>query len=306
MTFHEKVAVKLGLSNGSIIREIQRDLLEESVSVSAVLRKARLAAKKLGLKEFSEWIGNEADGYKCSNDALPKYRKVPIAPKFFNPYNGWRPIIIEDPDIYEIYHTGYLFQSIDEIESLGEGDGTLTYGYPHELCSFLRRNMEFDFEIRGFVSTPRLKAVSGAVKNLLLDWAVDLENAGILGEGMGFSNRDKDEAAAVTQTIYAQNIGNLGNMSGKSSVQNTLSGNSFSINDADEYVKHIRAALPGVPDKVRAAIDTELQRIDSARRQKDPTIIQKCLKSIQTICEGAAGSLAAQGIAMYLATIFSQ
>jgi hypothetical protein len=303
MTFQDQVAAKLGLSKSSIVREIQRDLLEETVGVSNTLRKARLAAKKLDLKEFSEWISNESDGYKCAIDDLPKYRKIPIIPKFFNPYNGWRPIFIEDPQIYELCHTGYVFQPIDEIEALVQSDGTLTYGYPNELASFLRRNMEFDFEIRGFVSTPRLKTILSAIRNLLLDWAIDLERAGILGEGMGFTNEDKNEAAAVTQNIYAQNIGNLGDVSGQSTVQNTLTGNSFAVHQLGEYISQIEGQLPNLPDAIRGRVEQELTGLRNAKGAGRERLVRAGLSSIKKICEGVTTSLAAQGIAAYLAHI---
>ena len=304
MTLHDNLA-SLGLSKSSIVREIQRDLIEESLSTSAILRKARLTAKKLDLRDFLQWIINESDGYKNIRAVdLPSYRRIAVIPKFFNPYNGWCPIFIEDKQIYELCRTGYAHQSIEEIEALGQSDHLL-YSYPNEICSYLRSRMEFDFEIRGVVSSTQLKGIPNAVRNVLLDWAVDLEHAGVMGEGLGFSNVDKSEAAAVTQNIYAQNIGNVGSVSDQSTVHNSISGNKFSLNLLGDYMNHIQSALPGVPDDSRGRIEREIKKLNDAQKSRDETTARRCLKAIQTICEGAASSLAAQGIAAYIATLFT-
>ena len=39
-----------------IIIELQREALDESVSIESLMRKAYLVAKKLNLKEFEEWL----------------------------------------------------------------------------------------------------------------------------------------------------------------------------------------------------------------------------------------------------------
>src|SRR3954466_9502871 len=110
MGIQNNLKAAFGLNESSLVREIQRDALEEALSASALMRKARLAANKLGLSEFQQWISNESDGYQgtlCSN--LPRYRHIGVSPKFFNPYRGWCPIIIEDQQIYDLCHTGFLY-----------------------------------------------------------------------------------------------------------------------------------------------------------------------------------------------------
>ena len=46
-----------------IIIELQREALNESVSIESLMRKAYLVAKKLDLKEFEEWLKQEQNGY---------------------------------------------------------------------------------------------------------------------------------------------------------------------------------------------------------------------------------------------------
>ena len=54
----------------SIIQEIQQDIIEESVSLSSILRKFFLVVKKLELQEFENWIESELNGYDDKNKNL--------------------------------------------------------------------------------------------------------------------------------------------------------------------------------------------------------------------------------------------
>ncbi len=104
--------------NNSIVREIQSEILSDDVRVANIVRKARLAARKLDLKDFEKWLIKESDGYKgIPVDEMPDYRKIGAIPRFFNPYRGWCPIIVEDEKIYELCHTTFLYQPIEELES---------------------------------------------------------------------------------------------------------------------------------------------------------------------------------------------
>ena len=46
-----------------IVYELEREALDENVSVESLLRKAYLVARKLKLSDFEEWINNEQNGY---------------------------------------------------------------------------------------------------------------------------------------------------------------------------------------------------------------------------------------------------
>ncbi|WP_156332517.1 hypothetical protein [Rhodopseudomonas sp. AAP120] len=286
------------LLNNSIVHEIQSDLLTDNKPLANTLRKARLAARKLDLPDFEKWITRETDGYKnAAWDDLPEYRTIGATPRFFNPYRGWCPIIIEDAKLYELCHRIPLFQSIAELEGLLDSDGTLSYAYPPGLAKVLRDGMDIQFDIRAMVDKNQLKSPINAVKNIVLDWAVDLEKAGILGEGLGFTARDKREAQTVTQNIYAQNIGNLGNVSENSSVNNSLSHNAFSIRDINRHVEQIRECLPALPANIQQSISAELQKVEMAAKSNDSSLVTTGLLAIRSICEKTTSNIAAQGIA---------
>jgi hypothetical protein len=47
------------------------------------------------------------------------------------------------------------------------------------------------------------------VKNKILDWACDLESAGVTGDNQSFSDREKRDGQTVTFNISGSNIGQL-------------------------------------------------------------------------------------------------
>ena len=286
----------------SIIRELQRELLDETASLSVILRKARLAARKLDLRDFENWICKESGGYDGPLNELPEYRKVPVAPRYFNLYRGWCPIFIENDLLQELCHTAPLWQPIEAIEAMTNSESGIAWlCYGHDLTKILRDSIGHRFEIRGALSVTSLLGTINAVRNTILDWAVDLEKAGILGEGLGFSSRDRVEAASVTQHIYAQNIGTFGNVDRNASVTNLQVGGDYNSETLASCVEKIRTSLPALPEQERIAVRVELEKIEQTGSNQP--VAQQALRSIKTICEGAAGNLAASGVAAFLRTI---
>ena len=68
-----------------IVIELQREALDENISIESLMRKAYLVAKKLGLKEFEKWINQEQNGY---DEQIPEYRNIVGEIKAWNPYHG--------------------------------------------------------------------------------------------------------------------------------------------------------------------------------------------------------------------------
>ncbi|HKD31041.1 MAG TPA: hypothetical protein VKC66_34680 [Xanthobacteraceae bacterium] len=73
----------------SIIEQIQRHALDHSVPISALLRRVKLAAAKLGLGAVEDWVDQELQGYTSD---VPEYRVLQGQPMVRNPYSGWSPI----------------------------------------------------------------------------------------------------------------------------------------------------------------------------------------------------------------------
>ena len=59
----------------SLLREIQNAATDQSTNVATLLRKCKILAARLGNEEFKQWIENELNGYKPT-DELPEYRVI--------------------------------------------------------------------------------------------------------------------------------------------------------------------------------------------------------------------------------------
>ena len=53
---------------GSIVLDLQQEVISQDCDIVNALRKAHLIAVKLGLEEFDKWICNELNGYKSGKD----------------------------------------------------------------------------------------------------------------------------------------------------------------------------------------------------------------------------------------------
>lgn len=101
----------------SLVLELQREAMDQSVSVTSLLRRAQVAARKLALSEFAVWVGHEQGGYP-TEIAPPSYRRVPVILKCLNPYHGWRTVQFEDSKLGEKLSKRTCVQSIPELEVL--------------------------------------------------------------------------------------------------------------------------------------------------------------------------------------------
>ncbi len=61
------------------IRQIRDDVLNADMSLSNILRKAKVLAYRLELPELKQWVDHELDGYEGSDTELPDYRCIPTS-----------------------------------------------------------------------------------------------------------------------------------------------------------------------------------------------------------------------------------
>jgi hypothetical protein len=179
----------------SLILELQGDALNPSVSALTLLRKALVVAAKLGIEEFQEWIELELNGYK--GYPIPEYRKMKGQLRAWNPYHGWQPIITHDQNLLEVYETVCncsIGQSISELVALVDNaENELQMQMPPWAESFLVASVETSVKVG--ISSASVKRIVESARDVILCWALRLEKDGITGEGMTFSQQEKQIAA---------------------------------------------------------------------------------------------------------------
>lgn len=164
-----------------------------SVAVSTLLRKVKVAAVKLQLPDTIQWVDAELSGY---SDPVPSYRMISGRSMARDHYIGWQPIVAPT-QILDGLRKRALGQSVSALEHLlADDNNNLMLPYPPNVVSALRQFNSDLSEAALFISKPHIAAIVDKVRNLVLDWSLDLEKAGITGDGLSFSAREKSVAAS--------------------------------------------------------------------------------------------------------------
>ena len=187
----------------SALLELQKEVTQPDCDIVSVLRRAQLLASKLGLKDFNQWIVNELNGYSTQNDA-PEYRTVPGQLKAFDPHNGWIPVMLNEPELEDIICHPKMINSISEIVSLcNNNNSKIIIPIPSEAQTTINEmcNNPFPMQMALHVSKTATADIIERVKNTLIDWTLELEKKGILGENMSFSEQGKENAKSIPQQV---------------------------------------------------------------------------------------------------------
>lgn len=280
-----------------MVLKLQADAMRPDIPVASLLRTAKAVATKLNLEDAHVWIDLELNGY--GDVPVPAYRRLTGSPKGLNPYRGWQPLLCPDEDIMKVMSTAPLGQPLGVIEEMlrEPGEGVFYFPYPHEMKSALMNAMDFPTDIHLRIDKGSIYSVVEAVRNLILNWTLELEKEGIIGDKLTFSAAEKEQAAPITQQFFAQNIGHVGNVFDKSNVTNVQS-ITLHPDDVRKLLKQIQDEMSLLPDMTQdqlTPVVSELKQELQATSPDEPKM-RMLLGSLRTICEGATGSIVAQAI----------
>ncbi|AYO54406.1 AbiTii domain-containing protein [Acinetobacter wuhouensis] len=229
------------MSETSIVLQLQELATDPNSNVEELLNKALLVSRKLKIKKFRAWCEFELEGY--SGQEIPPYRKIRGELKAHNPVRGLIPFILP-PELDEIVTNIEVIQPIGEICNLVNADnGKILYTLTSEMRHLLMQ-MQTDYVgspmmPKLIIDVSQLMAIQTKVRNIILNWSLKLEEEGILGKGLKFSEKEKEKVAAMTVTNF--NIKNMqgvaGNVTGGTINQN----NQMNIQpkDFDSLAKHL-------------------------------------------------------------------
>lgn len=224
----------------SIVLQLQDIASDGKYEISDLLRKALLVSTKLNLHEHREWILSELNGYKDSS-LLPEYRIIRGDLRVQNLYHGLIPFILPHTDLMETVTKIRLSESVSSLEQLANSEkkGSICFFLGPELEAALMR-MQGSYPLRPLVVVGEnvLLAIIQSVRTRILEWALSLEAAGILGESLSFSEKERN-VAMTNKTIQIQNFqGVLGDVSGGSITQsNTITITSGNFDSLAQYLK---------------------------------------------------------------------
>lgn len=290
----------------SIVQELQRDAIGSVVPISELLRKAMVVARKLALKDFSAWVESEMRGYAFGKD-VPEYRRIHGDIKAWNPVYGMIPVELRLPsDMAEVLTRWPVMQPISEVESLvasmRETPGSATHmtfsqGQMEAIYSIMQTNAQFPLHFMAQVVP--FEGIIQAVRNAVLEWALQLEADGIVGEGLSFSPEEKKMAESNSNQLSIGAI--IGTMNGSQLQQSsphatqTLSNTSgVSLSDLGQFTRELGKWIQSAPlsDDERAELSADLSTVESQIESPKPKngIISEGLKSLKAVLEKAAVS----------------
>lgn len=283
-----------------LVSELQKACLDSSVRTAQVLQKAYVVARKLEIKEFEAWVSKEINGYKDA-DEIPDYRFVTGQIKVWNPYRGWIPVIADDPKAQRILNSRPASQPLGELEDTvvraGSGNLTMTFT-PEQERDILGPNSLFA-NPKLHLSAGVVQGIVDKVRHIVLEWCLDLEAQGVVGEGMTFSAQEK-KAAESAQNIEVHYHGNVSQSQVATDRSSQVMNTSVNLEEMRTFVRELRehlGALQLTTDQ-QAQVLADLASIESQLSAPKPSggIITEALKSIRNIAEGMVGSLLASGV----------
>ena len=157
-----------------------------------------MAAVKLGLSNTVEWADKELKGY---TENVPAYRMVRGRCMGFNPYHGWS-AVGGKAEIVEALSQRAIGQPISALEELAKGEQErLMVTLAPKIAESILSDNPGCHDVAIFLGQSSLVAIVDHVRNLVLDWALDLEKSGITGEGMAFTPTEQRRAEATEMNI---------------------------------------------------------------------------------------------------------
>lgn len=170
-----------------LVREIRDGVVDPKVSLSTILRKAKILAATLRNDEFRKWVDSELNGYSGDIE-LPSYRKLiaPVLGNFSGPFGqsvtGYQlPVALLPENFKKMAEAVLLGNPIKEIESLAAaGKEGLRHPWPTEAVMMLRDDFKLSggyvmIEIFQPIVKAQLDGIVDAVRNRLLDFLLQLQ-----------------------------------------------------------------------------------------------------------------------------------
>lgn len=190
-----------------IVFELQKEAMDKKADIESLLRKSYVIARKLKLPEFQEWIQCEQEGY--GKKEVTEYRMIQGQLKALNPVRGWIPVVMDSAVAESAFTKTKLPNSVSELYDLYQNaeSSMLVMNLPAERNKYVAKCCGFNTQFRLEFGKNQIYSILNRVKNNILDWALTLEESGIVGRDYSFSEVEKKIAQEKTEiTNYITNF----------------------------------------------------------------------------------------------------
>lgn len=277
----------------NLLEEIQRQIISGNCDLLSVLRTAHIVAKKLHLGEFDNWVNNELNGYLPGDKNIPPYRRVRGELRAFNPFRGYIPVIIENKKIAEAIENNNINEPISEVIDHYEKakDNLIALSVPAELANAINKlsNPRLETTYRIFVAASQLKKIIEQVKDSVLQWTLKLEENGIKGCEMSFSNEEVLKAKEMASVFTTNNYYGSQVVYGNVVV--------FNYEDASSKIDEIIAEIKKTKELGKSEKKHALEMAEDAKeiiaKKESPKAIKYVMSALRDFALGVGASLLA-------------
>lgn len=242
-----------------IVLQLQELASDSEHEIADLLRKALVVATKLQLPDFKKWVLSELNGYEDLT-SLPEYRRIKGDLRAQNPYHGFIPFIINEPEIREVVTKILVRESVSSVQQLMDSkeSGSICFFFGPEQEAALMRMQGGFAPLRPVrvVGRNQLISILNAVRTRMLEWALSLEAEGILGDGLSFSDKERN-IAMTSKNIRIENFqGVLGDLHGSNVSQtNTITVQSGNFSSLENYLRQQGVSSTAIAELEQAVRD---------------------------------------------------
>lgn len=276
----------------ALVPELVNMASTPAVSTADLLRRALVVARRLDAPELVDWIGSELNGY---TGEVPVYRVIRGQLLAMNPVNGLIPFTVRNAEMFDLLTQHRERQSIPELEQLARSEEELLRYFPPETERKLMQSMSIPMRPQLTFSPVQLQGIVEKVRNRILGWALDLEGRGVLGEGMTFTQQEKQTVQQI-HNYFGNVSGSQIQISSNGSTQtqaNTTTG--IDLEALRGLIEALGKVLDGgtvqgeTADELRAELATLKAHAASSKPKWD--IIKATAHTIKTVAEEASGNI---------------
>lgn len=254
-----------------LVEEIQALALDDTVKVQDLLRRVKLAATKLQLQDTATWVDRKIKGYQgVAEQDMPVYRVCYGRLMQQHTFHGRR-TAHGDPKAIAALSMVFLREPMSSLEALAAGDGNdLMMHLEPEIEAQIHAwndNSSWSYYVQFGKST--VVGIIARVRDLVLEWAMELEQQGILGEGISFSVAEKQKAQEVAPNITIHSL--QGNF-----VNGDIGGNQNRLNAYSHDLSANKLDMDSTFQSLSQAIDTQVGD------PEDKQVLLEIVKSMQS------------------------
>ncbi len=185
------------------IRELKKEILDDSIPLSNMLRKAVLIAKNINDPENEKWIRAELVGYQDGEEP-PDYRILGGQPVLFNHFVGWEILLfnVADPEITRLLTSMPMLGPISEIEDFANQE-ELKLHYGNNFEKYIVERINKDGKPAISIAGTQFKTLLTTVRNKLFNWVSDLPD-----EKVSISTQKERDESMVTEKTWKDSVEN--------------------------------------------------------------------------------------------------